>query len=262
MGLFAIMKPGAWRMRFFWMLTCAIFCGCTVYWFGEEFLFLLAKPFFTLPEEPLLISTLSTEALRTHVIMALILCLIPSFFVLLYQSWCFLMPTIDEDGREYLTEVAMVIGFGFLVSITLGWLALKVWEFLYFANITSTNLLITNFQPMIFAYLRSTVSLLCTLTLVGQIPGIMLTVPLCFASPFTIWLVRIRFPAPIPGAISALACPPQIGCLLVAAGLIYLLIELTFFIGVIRAVVTSTRTQTPESFCSGSHHGDCWACRL
>ncbi|XP_024523602.1 vegetative cell wall protein gp1-like [Selaginella moellendorffii] len=236
--------------------------GCTVHWSGEEPLPPSAKPPFTSPEEPPPTPTLSTEAPRTHAITAPIPRPTPSLPAPPYQSRRSPMPTTDEDGREYPTEAATVTGFGSPASTTPGRPAPKVRESPYPANTTPTNPPITNSQPMTLAHPRPTVSPPCTLTLVGQIPGIMPTAPLCPASPSTIRPVRIRLPAPIPGATSAPACPPQIGRLLVAAGPIHLSIEPTLSIGAIRAVVTSTRTQTPESLCSGSHHGDCWACRL
>jgi Tat protein translocase TatC len=115
----------------------------TRYWFPEESISPLAKPFLTLPLDSYFVRTQSTEAPPTYVATSSIACSYFVFPLISYQIWCFLIPSCYGEQRQKYNRFFYLSGFCFslFLFLTLSWVVPNVWHFLYFVGATSTNLL-------------------------------------------------------------------------------------------------------------------------
>ncbi|KAL2923507.1 putative tatC-like protein ymf16, partial [Bienertia sinuspersici] len=120
----------------------------TRYWFLEELIFPLAKPFLTLPFESYFVRTQSTEVFPTYVATSLIACSYFVFPFVSHQIWCFLIPSCYGEHRTKYNRFFHLSGFCFFLFLflTLSRVVPNVWHFLYFAGATSTNWLMIKLQ--------------------------------------------------------------------------------------------------------------------
>nr|QIA60478.1 Sec-Y independent protein translocase component [Trichocolea tomentella] len=216
------------RIRVFWILICSSFTWFTCYWFPEEFIFLLAKPFPTLPySDSSLIRTQLTEALSTYVTTSLISCFYFLFPFLSYQIWCFLMPSCYEEQRRKYNKLFYLSGFCFFMffSVTSVRVVPNVWHFLYELGTTSTNLLIIESQPKIFDYIMLTVRISFISSICSQVP--VLVIRLLESRGVKTLIKNRRFFMVFPLFVAAFSTPPDIWCQIVACLPIYFIIELT-----------------------------------
>nr|ADT62131.1 SecY-independent transporter protein [Isoetes engelmannii] len=235
-------------IRFFWILICFSLTWFTCYWFSEELIFLLAKPFLILPHylDPYssFICTGLTEALSTYVTMSLILCLYFLFPFLSYQIWCFLIPSCSEKGRKRYNELFYLSGFCFFLFlfVTFSWAAPNVWHFLYSLSTTSTNLLTIRLQPKISNYIMLTVRILFLSSICSQVPVIVICLLESRGLSAVETLIKNRrFQMVFSLFISAFLAPPDIWCQIVAFFSLYFLIELTIFVALIKFSCKLTR---------------------
>nr|QIA60436.1 Sec-Y independent protein translocase component [Plagiochila subtropica] len=218
------------QIRVFWILICSSFTWFTCYWFPEEFIFLLAKPFPTLPySDSSFIRTQLTEALSTYVTTSLIPCFYFLFPSLSHQIWCFLMPSCYEEQRQKYNKLFYLSGSCFFMSflVTFVWVVPNVWHFLYELSTTSTNLLIIKLQPKIFDYIMLTVRILFISSICSQVP--VLVICLLESRGVKTLIKNRRFFMVLSLFVAAFLTPPDIWCQIVARLPIYFLTELTIF---------------------------------
>nr|YP_010881135.1 Sec-Y independent protein translocase component [Pallavicinia lyellii]WIA66637.1 Sec-Y independent protein translocase component [Pallavicinia lyellii] len=218
------------RIRVFWILICPSFTWFTCYWFPEEFILLLAKPFPTSPHsDPSSIRTQLTEALSTYVTMSLISCFYFLFPSLSYQIWCSSMPSCYEEQRQRCNKLFYLSGFcsfPFFI-VTFVWVVPNVWHFSYELSTTSTNLLIIKLQPKIFDYIMLTVRISFISSICSQVPVLVICSLESRGVETLIKNRRFFMAFSLPAA--ALFTPPDIRCQIVACLPIYFTIELTIF---------------------------------
>nr|YP_010881217.1 Sec-Y independent protein translocase component [Pellia neesiana]WIA66965.1 Sec-Y independent protein translocase component [Pellia neesiana]WIA67006.1 Sec-Y independent protein translocase component [Pellia neesiana]WIA67047.1 Sec-Y independent protein translocase component [Pellia neesiana] len=221
------------RIRVFRILIRSSFTWFTRYWFPEEFIFLLAKPFTLLPySDSSSICTQLTEALSTYVTTSLISCFYFLFPLLSYQIWCFSMPSCYEEQRQKYNKLFYLSGFcSFLFFIvTLVWVVPNVWHFSYELSTTSTNLLIIKSQPKIFDYIMSTVRISFISSICSQVPVLVIcsleSTRIGVKKTTTTLLKNRRFFMVFPLSVAAFFTP-DIWCQIVACLPIYFIIELT-----------------------------------
>nr|P38459.1 RecName: Full=Uncharacterized tatC-like protein ymf16; AltName: Full=ORF 244 [Marchantia polymorpha] len=222
------------RIRVFWILICFSFTWFTCYWFSEEFIFLLAKPFLTLPYlDSSFICTQLTEALSTYVTTSLISCFYFLFPFLSYQIWCFLMPSCYEEQRKKYNKLFYLSGFCFFLFffVTFVWIVPNVWHFLYKLSTTSTNLLIIKLQPKIFDYIMLTVRILFISSICSQVP--VLVICLLESKGVKTFIKNRRFFYSFFAFHSSFFYTPDIWCQIIACLPIYFIIELTIFYALI-----------------------------
>nr|YP_010881052.1 Sec-Y independent protein translocase component [Apopellia endiviifolia]WIA66185.1 Sec-Y independent protein translocase component [Apopellia endiviifolia]WIA66226.1 Sec-Y independent protein translocase component [Apopellia endiviifolia]WIA66472.1 Sec-Y independent protein translocase component [Apopellia endiviifolia]WIA66513.1 Sec-Y independent protein translocase component [Apopellia endiviifolia]WIA66554.1 Sec-Y independent protein translocase component [Apopellia endiviifolia] len=218
------------RIRVFRILICSSFTWFTRYWFPEEFIFLLAKPFPTfLPySDSSLICTQLTEALSTYVTTSLISCFYFLFPLLSYQIWCFSMPSCYEEQRQKYNKLFYLSGFcSFLFFlVTLVWVVPNVWHFSYELSTTNkTNLLIIKSQPKIFDYIMLTVRISFISSICSQVPVLICSLE---SRGVKTLIKNRRFFMVFPLSVAAFFTP-DIWCQIVACLPIYFIIELTIF---------------------------------
>lgn len=224
---------GEVRIRSVWILIGLGFTWFTCYWFSEEFIFLLAKPFLTLPLDSYFVCTQLTEAFSTYVATSSIACFYFVFPLISYQIWCFLIPSCYGEQRTKYNRFFYLSGscFSLFLFLTFTWVVPNVWHFLYNVGATSTNLLMIKLQPKIYDYIMLTVRILFISSVCSQVPVIFICLPRGL-SVETLTRNR-RFLMVFSLIIAALSTPPDIWCQIVACFLIFLIIELAIFVALI-----------------------------
>ncbi|KAK8368191.1 hypothetical protein V6Z12_A01G024300, partial [Gossypium hirsutum] len=192
----------------------------TRYWFPEELISSLAKPFLTLPLDSYFVCTQLTEAFPTYVATSSIACSYFVFPLISYQIWCFLIPSCYGEQRTKYNRFLHLSGsrFSLFLFLTPPRVVPNVWHFPYFVGATSTNSLMIKLQPKIYDHIMLTVR-------ISFIPSVCSQGSFCgnlheqssFLMVFSLFTV-------------ALSTPPDIWCQIVARFLISLIIELAIFV--------------------------------
>uniref|UniRef100_UPI002411508F Sec-independent protein translocase n=1 Tax=Plantago ovata TaxID=185002 RepID=UPI002411508F len=204
----------------------------TRYLFPEEFIFLLAKPFLTLPFDSYFVCTQLTEAFPTYVATSSITCSTFVFPLISHQIWSFLIPIATGDQRKKYNRFLHLSGsrFFFFLFLTLHWLVPNLWHFLYFLGETSTNSLMIKLQPKIYDHIMLTLRISFISSVCSQVPVILI----CLLEPRGLSVETStnnrRFLMVFPLLTAALSTPPDIWCQIVARFLISLIIELAIFV--------------------------------
>lgn len=208
----------------------------TCYWFSEESISLLAKPFLTLPLDSYFVCTQLTEAFPTYVATSPIACLYFVFPLISHQIWCFSIPSCYGEQRTKYNRFLHLSGscFSLFLFLTPPRVVPNVWHFLYFVGATSTKLLMIKLQPKIYDHILFTVRISFIPSVCSQIPVILIRLPepRREASVETFTSNR-RFFLVFSLIIAALSTPPDIWCQIVACFLISLIIELAIFVALI-----------------------------
>jgi len=225
---------GEARIRFVRIFIGFSLTWFTCYWFSEELIFLLAKPFLTLPLDSYFVCTRLTEAFLTCVTTSSVACFYFVFPFISYQIWCFLIPSCYGERRARYNQFLNLSGFCFFLFLflTFSWVVPNVWHFLCFAGTTSTNLLMIKLQPKIFDYIMLTVRILFISSICSQVPVIVICLLDKGLSVKTFTKNR-RFFMVSSLLIAAFFAPPDIWCQIVACLPIYLMMELTIFVALI-----------------------------
>ncbi|XP_057251641.1 uncharacterized tatC-like protein ymf16 [Beta vulgaris subsp. vulgaris] len=165
---------GEVRIRFVRILIGLGLTWFTRYWFPEELIFPLAKPFLTLPLDSYFVRTQSTEAFSTYVATSSIACSYFVFPFVSHQIWCFLIPSCYGEQRTKYNRFFHLSGFCFFLFLflTLSRVVPNVWHFPYFVGATSTNSLMIKLQPKIYDYIMLTVRISFIPSVCSQLPVI------------------------------------------------------------------------------------------
>nr|BAJ22094.1 Sec-independent protein translocase protein [Cycas taitungensis] len=226
---------GEVRIRSVWIFIGFSLTWFTCYWFSEELIFLLAKPFLTLPLDSYFVCTQLTEAFSTYVTTSSIACFYFVFPFMSYQIWCFLIPSCYGGRRTKYNQFFYLSGFCFFLFLflTFSWVVPNVWHFLYFVGTTSTDLLMIKLQPKIFDYTMLTVRILFISSICSQVPVIVICLLELKGISVKTFTENRRFFMVFSLFTAAFFTPPDIWCQIVACLPIYLVIELTIFVALI-----------------------------
>nr|QKE23489.1 SecY-independent membrane transporter protein [Caryopteris mongholica] len=204
----------------------------TRYWFPEELISPLAKPFLTLPFDSYFVRTQSTEAFPTYVATSSIACSYFVFPLISHQIWCFLIPSCYGEQRRKYNRFLHLSGsrFSFLLFLTLPRAVPNVWHFPYFMGETSTNSLMIKLQPKIYDHIMLTVRISFIPSVCSQVPVIVIRLLEQRGLSVETSTNNRRFLMVFPLLTAALSTPPDIWCQIVARFLISLIIELAIFV--------------------------------
>ena len=200
----------------------------TRYWFPEELISPLAKPFLTLPLDSYFVRTQSTEASPTYVATSSIACSYFVFPLISHQIWCFLIPSCYGEQRTKYNRFLHLSGsrFSLFLFLTLSRVVPNVWHFPYFMGATSTNSLMIKLQPKIYDHIMLTVRISFIPSVCSQVPVIVIRLPEPRALSVETSTNNRRFLMVFPLLTAALSTPPDIWCQIVARFLISSIIEL------------------------------------
>ncbi|XBJ03050.1 hypothetical protein VPH35_022296 [Triticum aestivum] len=175
----------------------------TRYWFPEESISPLAKPFITLP--------------------------LDSYFVCTQSTDCY-----GEQRQKY-NRILHLSGsrFSLFLLLTPPRVVPNVWHFPYFVGATSTNSLMIKLQPKIYDYIMLTVRILFIPSVCSQVPVIVICLPEPRGLSVETFTSNRRFLMVFPLFTAALSTPPDIWCQTVAPFLIYSIIEFAIFVALI-----------------------------
>ena len=152
------------KIRTCWMFFCIFVTCATCYWFSEDLLFLLSKPFLKISKTSFFICTQITESLNTYIAISIIIGFFFCAPTIIYQFWCFIIPSCNKTQRFLLTKIAImsVIAFFFVLIITFVWIMPNIWLFLYKLSNTQSGaqLFIIKLQPKIYDFSMLTLSIL------------------------------------------------------------------------------------------------------
>jgi len=230
---------GEVRIRFVRILIGLGLTWFTRYWFPEELIFPLAKPFLTLPLDSYFVCTQLTEAFPTYVATSSIACSYFVFPFVSHQIWCFLIPSCYGEQRTKYNRFFHLSGFCFFLFLflTLSRVVPNVWHFPYFVGATSTNSLMIKLQPKIYDYIMLTVRISFIPSVCSQVPVIVIRLPELRGLSVETFTNNRRFLMVFPLLTAALSTPPYIWCQIVARFLLSLIIELAIFVASVRFVL-------------------------
>jgi Tat protein translocase TatC len=228
------------RFRASWALFSIIVTCGYCYWFSEYLLFVLTKPFLVVSKpNSIFICTHLTESLYTYITTSIIVCLFFCTPYLIYQIWCFFIPSCTETQRKQLSKFCIFSGFAlvFVLLITYLWIMPNIWFFLYkmsVAHVTTQGLLIIKLQPKIYDFIILTLRFFIIASICSQMPVFiifcieykLITVQDCIRHRRTFLFLSVF--------AAAFLTPPDIWCQIAAWFPIYGIIEFTIFTALIR----------------------------
>lgn len=227
------------RIRGTYGALCLLVTCSYCYWFSEYLLFILTKPFLTVVKaNSNFICTQLTESFNTYITTSFLL----SFFFctpyLLYQIWCFFIPSCSKTQRLQLWRaiILSVSAFLFVFLLVYLWIMPNIWFFLYKVSsfTVSRGLLTIHLQPKIYDFILLTLRFLFIASLCSQVPVFFIC---CIEYNFIDLqdCIKHRRTFFVFSAIfAALVTPPDIWCQIAAWLPISLLIEITIFLALIR----------------------------
>ena len=224
------------QIRTVWTLICFIATCVCCYSFSEELLFLLAKPFLIVYKpNSSFISTQLTETLNTYVTVSIILSVFFCTPNLIYQLWCFFIPSCNYTERMQLSRMCLLstLALFCMLLISAMWLLPTLWWFLYQLSNTSGNVFTIQLQPKIYDFIILTIRILLLLFICSQIPVFLIWLIECGIIKATdcikhrksVWFCCIL--------IAAFLSPPDLWCQLLALLPISIVIESTIFYSII-----------------------------
>ncbi|KAI3951486.1 hypothetical protein MKX01_018602 [Papaver californicum] len=226
------------RIRFMWTSFGLGMTWFTCYWFSEELIFLLAKPFLTLNSDSHFVCIQLTEALSTYLATASIACAYFVFPLLSYQLWSFLIPSCYEEQRMKYNRVFRLSGFSFafFLCLTFSYVVPNIWHFLYSMGATSTNLLMIKLQPKIYDYIMLILRISLISSICSQVPVILISLLEQKALSVESFMNNRRYLVLFSLFTAALSTPPDIWCQIVACSVLYSNIELAMFVALVKQV--------------------------
>ncbi|KAI3924593.1 hypothetical protein MKX01_003733 [Papaver californicum] len=226
------------RIRFMWTSFGLGMTWFTCYWFSEEFIFLLAKPFLTLNSDSHFVCIQLTEALSTYLATASIACAYFVFPLLSYQLWSFLIPSCYKEQRLKYNRVFRLSGFsfGFFLCLTFSYVVPNIWHFLYSMGATSTNLLMIKLEPKIYDYIMLTLRISLISSICSQVPVFLISLLEQKALSLESFTNNRRYLMLFSLFTAALSTPPDIWCQIVACSVLYSTIELAMFVALVKQV--------------------------
>ncbi|KAI3897809.1 hypothetical protein MKX03_013715 [Papaver bracteatum] len=229
---------GEARIRFMWTSFGLGMTWFTCYWFSEEFIFLLAKPFLTLNSDSHFVCIQLTEALSTYLATASIACAYFVFPLISYQLWSFLIPSCYEEQRMKYNRIfrLSVFSFAFFTCLTFSYVVPNIWHFLYSMGATSTNLLMITLQPKIYDYIMLTLRISLISSVCSQVPVLLISLLEQKALSVESFTNNRRYLMLFSLFTAALSTPPDIWCQIVACSVLYSTIELAMFVALVKQV--------------------------
>ncbi|KAI3920922.1 hypothetical protein MKW92_003550 [Papaver armeniacum] len=226
---------GEVRIRFMWTSFGLGMTWFTCYWFSEEFIFLLAKPFLTLNSDSHFVCIQLTEALSTYLATASIACAYFVFPLLSYQLWSFLIPSCYEEQRMKYNRVFRLsaFSFAFFLCLTFSYVVPNIWHFLYSMGATSTNLLMIKLEPKIYDYIMLTLRISLISSICSQVPVLLISLLEQKALSVESFTNNRRYLMLFSLFTAALSTPPDIWCQIVACSVLY------FRVGYVCGIETS-----------------------
>lgn len=219
----------------------------TRYWFPEECISLLAKPFLTLPLplDSYFVRTQSTEASPTYVATSPIACSYFVFPLISHQIWCFSIPSCYVEQRTKYNRFLHLSGsrFSLFLFLTPPRVVPHVWHFPYFVGATSTNSLMIKLQPKIYDHIMLTVRISFIPSVCSQVPHIVIRLLEPRGLSVETSTSNRRFLMVFPLLTAALSTPPDIWCQIVARFLISLIIELAISVALYKFVSWAGRVE-------------------
>lgn len=227
------------KIRASWTFFCLfITCGYC-YWFSEYLLFILTKPFLKISKpNSIFICTQLTESLTTYITTSFLLCFFFCTPYLIYQLWCFFIPSCNDTQRAQLSQICILSGFAFffISLLTFIYIMPNIWFFLYKISgfTASRSLLVIKLQPKIYDFILLTLRFFLIASICSQVPVFiiccleykLIDLQDCIKHRKTFLFLSVL--------IAALVTPPDIWCQMAAWVPLYFLIEATIFIALIR----------------------------
>ena len=226
---------GEVRIRSVRILIGLGFTWFTCYWFPEELISPLAKPFLTTqPLDSSFVRTQSTEAFSTYVATSSIACSYFVFSLIIHQIGCFSLPSCYGEQRAKYKRLFHLSGsrFSLFLFLTPPRVVPNVWHFLlYFMELGATsNALMIKLQPKIYDHIMLTVRISFIPSVCSQVPVIVICLPEPLAVSVETYTNNRRFLMVFPLLTAALSTPPDIWCQILACFLLSLIIELAIFV--------------------------------
>jgi Tat protein translocase TatC len=208
------------QIRVWWIVFCFFVTCATCYWLSEDLFFGLATPYLKISKTSFFICTQITESLNTYIIISLILGFFFCAPYILYQFWCFLIPSCTKEQRCALNKIIILsqVVFFFVLIITFIWIMPNIWLFLYKLSNTESGaqFFIIKLQPKIYDFSILTLRILLAASLCSQIPILIIcSVQYNLISIQTLMRNR-RVSTFISLLLAALITPPDVWCQLSA----------------------------------------------
>lgn len=225
------------QIRILWIFCSSLFTCIFCFWFSEELLFVLTKPFLQIAKpKSFFICTQLTESLNTTIITSIILCLFFSLPLLIYQIWCFFIPSCTTSQRKQIMKYLSLAIFAFFMVFFFTFFCImpNIWFLLYKLSNTSTNLLVIQLQPKIFDFIKLTFRFFLIASLFSQFPVVFICLLEYNFLSIHDCIEHRKSALILSGLVSALVTPPDILWQISAWLPVYFIIELTLFFALIQ----------------------------
>lgn len=226
------------KMRILWMIFCFFITSATCYWFSQELFFALSTPFLKISKTSFFICTQITESLNTYIIISIILGFFFCIPYILYQIWCFFIPSYNKIQRTCAFKIIILCLVAVFLSLifTFTWVLPNIWLFLYKLNNTATGqqFFIIQLQPKIYDFSILTLRLLSFTALCSQIPIVVIYCIQYNIITIDALIKRRRSCAFISILLAALITPPDVWCQLSVCLFIFFFIEMAVFLAIVQ----------------------------
>lgn len=226
------------KIRLWWVVFCFFITWATCYWFSEDFFYGLATPYLKISNTSFFICTQITESLNTYIIIANIIGFLFCTPYILYQCWCFFIPSCNQTQRARVTKIAFmsIVAFFLVLIITFIWVLPAIWLFLYKLSNTESGaeFFKIQLQPKIYDFSILTLRILFISSVCSQIPiMVVCSIEYNFISIKTLKKSRGVFGL-VSLLLAALITPPDVWSQLLAWLSIFILIELAIFTAIVQ----------------------------
>ena len=223
--------------RLGWSIFGFVLALSVGYLYSEEFLFLFAFPIIQKGMQAEFLCTKITEAFQTYLKVSLIVSLYVSAPLLIYQTWCFFIPSCTKQQRHIATQwlilSAALFCAGFLLAFC--FVVPTAWAFFLKQCSTSISLVHLEFQPRVYDYTLLLFRIMLFFACCSQVPL------------FVAWLIKQRVQKTrqqfqgrrlfchrkkilfLSICLAALLSPPDIWSQLIVLLPYYLFIEIVIF---------------------------------
>lgn len=226
------------RIRVWWIILCLLVTCATCYWLSEDLFFALATPYLKISKTNFFICTQITESLNTYILISVILGFFFCAPYILYQIWCFLIPSFYKNQRVLLRKIIILslLSFFFVLVLTFNWIMPNIWLFLY--KLTNSDsgaqFFIIKLQPKIYDFSLITLQVLFLSSFFSQIPIIVM-----FIIQYKLISIQTLMKGRRPVAFISLLIisffsPPDVWCQLAAWLSLVFLIELAVLIALVQ----------------------------
>jgi len=226
------------KIRFWWTIFCVFVTCTTCYYFSEDLFFGLATPYLQLSKTSFFICTQITESLNTYIVISITLGIFFGLPYILYQIWCFFIPSCNREQRRTLKRVAFLSlsRFFLVLIVTFIWIIPNIWLFLYKLTNTGSGaqFFVIKLQPKIYDFSTLTLQFLIISGLCSQIPILIVCSIQYRLISIQILIKSRRMIAFTSLLLAALITPPDIWCQLLAWFCILFLKELAIFAAIIQ----------------------------